>query len=339
MWVIVVILSVLLGVCFYVYKSRRSNLRRIHGEGQGIFITGCDTGFGYDLAKRLDGLGFRVFAGCLNSNGKEAGELARSCSKLLSVVQLDVTKEDQITSAKAYVETVHRNTGCGLWALVNNAGIDCYGDIEFSPTEFYRRVADVNLFGMVHVTKTFLPMIRKSKGRVINNTSVKGRLSLPRISVYGITKYGGENFSDCLRLEMRKFGVKVVIVEPGNFGGVTGILSGSNLNRLKDDKETMWNRADPEVKQVYGRKYLESQFSELERAADTSCRTTTPVIDAFEDAVTLENPRTRYLVHGGRGLFDKCCVYATLNSYLPTAWMDFLVDRWFNSSGVAEIGI
>lgn len=335
---IFVILSVPLGVYFYVYKSRRSNLRRIHGKGQGVFITGCDTGFGYDLAKRLDGLGFRVFAGCLNSNGKEAGELARSCSNLLHVVQLDVTKEDQITAAKAYVETVHKNTGCGLWALVNNAGIDCFGDIEFCPMELYRRVADVNLFGMVHVTKTFLPMIRKSKGRVINNTSVKGRLSLPRISVYGITKYGGENFSDCLRLEMRKFGVKVVIVEPGEFGGVTGILSGSNLKRLQDDKETMWKKADPEVKQVYGQKYLESQFSGLERAADTSYRTTTPVIDAFEDAVTLENPRTRYLVDGGRGLFDKYCLYARLNSYLPTAWMDFLVDRWFNSLGIAEIG-
>lgn len=90
----------------------------------------------------------------------------------------------------------------------------------------------------------------------------------------------------------------------------------SQLNRLKDDKETMWKKADPEVKQVYGRKYLESQFSELERAADTSCRTTTPVIDAFEDAVTLENPRTRYLVHGGRGLFDKCCV-GFLFSFFP----------------------
>lgn len=80
------------------------------------------------------------------------------------------------------------------------------------------------------------------------------------------------------------------------------------LKRLQDDKETMWKKADPEVKQVYGRKYLESQFSGLDRAADTSYRTTAPVIDAFVDAVTLENPRTRYLVDGGRGLVDKYCV-------------------------------
>lgn len=70
----------------------------------------------------------------------------------------------------------------------------------------------------------------------------------------------------------------------------------------------MWKKADPEVKQVYGRKYLESQFSGLDRGADTSYRTTTPVIDAFVDAVTLENPSTRYLVDGGRGLVDKYCV-------------------------------
>lgn len=338
MWIIAGILSVLLGIYYYVYNSSRSNARWIVGEGQGVFITGCDTGFGYDLAKRLDGLGFRVFAGCLNSGGKEAEELMKSCSNLLHIVQLDVTKEEQINAAKAFVEKVHKDTGCGLWALVNNAGIDCFGDIEFCPMEFYRRVADVNLFGMVHVTKTFLPMIRKSKGRVINNTSVKGRISLPRISVYGITKYGGENFSDCLRLEMRKFGVKVVIVEPGEFGGVTGILSGSNLKRLHDDKELMWKKADPDVKQVYGRKYLESQFSGLDKAADTSYRTTAPVIDAFVDAVTLVNPKTRYLVDGGRGLVDKYCLYARLNSYLPTAWMDVLVDRWFNSLGIADIG-
>lgn len=82
----------------------------------------------------------------------------------------------------------------------------------------------------------------------------------------------------------------------------------SQLKRLQDDEETMWKKADPEVKQVYGRKYLESQFSGLDRAADTSYRTTTPVIDAFVDAVTLENPSTRYLVDGGRGLVDKYCV-------------------------------
>lgn len=72
--------------------------------------------------------------------------------------------------------------------------------------------------------------------------------------------------------------------------------------------DRMWNQADPEVKQVYGRKYLESQFSSLDKAGDTSPCSVEPVIDAFIDAVTLENPKPRYLVDGGTGLIDKYCV-------------------------------
>ncbi|XP_061177363.1 D-beta-hydroxybutyrate dehydrogenase, mitochondrial-like [Saccostrea echinata] len=333
-----VVLLVVLIIVWYLYNARISKTQRITVNGQGVLITGCDTGIGHDLAKRLDKMGFHVFAGCLVGDGPGAAELARSCSKRLHVVQLDVTKDDQIRSAKSYVETIHKQTGCGLWAVVNNAGIDCWGDIEFCTMDMYRRIAEVNLFGMINVTKIFLPMIRKSKGRIVNNTSVKGRVSLPRISVYGITKYGGENFSDCLRLEMRKFGVKVVIVEPGEFGGVTGILKGPNLKRLKKDVDEMWNNADTEVRQAYGRKYLESQFSGLEKSPDPSYSTINPVIDAFVDAVTLENPKSRYLVDGGKGLIDYYCFYARLNSYLPTAWMDFLVDRWFNSFGVSNFG-
>lgn len=70
------------------------------------------------------------------------------------------------------------------------------------------------------------------KGRIVNVTSVKGIIARPTISVYGITKFGAENFSDCLRLEMRKFGVKVSIVEPGNFGGLTGIVKDQNVINL-----------------------------------------------------------------------------------------------------------
>ncbi|XP_061176159.1 D-beta-hydroxybutyrate dehydrogenase, mitochondrial-like [Saccostrea echinata] len=327
------VLAVVLWYNVCVFRTRKITV-----NGQGVLITGCDTGFGHDLAKRLDKMGFHVFAGCLVEDGPGPEELAKLCSKRLHVVQLDITKDDQIRAAKSYVESVHELTGCGLWAVVNNAGIDFYGDIEFCTIDMYRRVAEVNLFGMINVTKAFLPMIRKSKGRIVNNTSVKGLVSLPRISVYGITKFGCENFSDCLRLEMRKFGVKVSIVEPGNFGGVTGIRIGSNFERLKRDKEEMWSNADAEVRQVYGRKYLESQFSGQVEALDSSFPSTDPVIDAFVDALTLENPKSRYLVDGGSGLIDFCNYLARLKNYIPTVWMDFIVDRWLNSFGVSNFG-
>lgn len=80
--------------------------------------------------------------------------------------------------------------------------------------------------------KTFILFCVLGKGRIVNITSVKGIIARPTISVYGITKFGAENFSDCLRLEMRKFGVKVSIVEPGNFGGLTGIVKDQNVINL-----------------------------------------------------------------------------------------------------------
>ncbi|KAK7086742.1 (2R,3R)-2,3-butanediol dehydrogenase [Halocaridina rubra] len=81
----------------------------------------------------------------------------------------------------------------------------------------FRRLADVNLFGCVLVTKTFLPLVRKAKGRIVNVTSVQGRMSSPLVSAYDLTKYAIEGFSDCLRHELRQFGVKVSVIEPGNF--------------------------------------------------------------------------------------------------------------------------
>lgn len=84
----------------------------------------------------------------------------------------------------------------------------------------------------ISALKTFIMFCVLGKGRIVNVTSVKGIIARPTISVYGITKFGAENFSDCLRLEMRKFGVKVSIVEPGNFGGLTGIVKDQNVINL-----------------------------------------------------------------------------------------------------------
>lgn len=119
------------------------------------------TGFGYDLAKRLDGLGFRVFAGCLNSNGKEAGELARSCSNLLHVVQLDVTKENQITAAKAYVETVHKNTGCGTFFKTHYCINMKWREIQMKAYQKWYQVINKMLITLLKFTVSFKIMQKK----------------------------------------------------------------------------------------------------------------------------------------------------------------------------------
>ncbi|XP_048728279.2 D-beta-hydroxybutyrate dehydrogenase, mitochondrial-like isoform X1 [Ostrea edulis] len=317
----------LIACLFFLYGKTKS-IRRIKIHGQGVLITGCDTGFGHQLVQRLDEMGFTVFAGCLSDKSQGAETLKRICTKRVHILQLDVTKSEDILQARKTVQK-----GCaapGLWAVVNNAGIDSFGDIEFCTLDMYRRVAEVNLFGMIHVTKVFLPLVRKSKGRIVNVTSVKGVLSRPTISVYGATKFGAENFSDCLRLEMRKFGVKVSIIEPGNFGGLTGIVKDQNLKRLMNEMEIMWEHAEDDVKQAYGRAHLEGQFTGLHKALETCSPTMKPVIDALEDALVNERPSVRYLVDGGRGLVDWYNLYARIHYYLPSKWMDFVLDTSWN---------
>lgn len=321
----------ILFVCVYVanYVYKKKTARSIDVIGQGIFITGCDSGFGFGLAKRLDSMGFTVFAGCLQENSDGANTLKSSTTGRLHVIQLDVTKDKSVEEAVKFVKKTDLKTHCGLWAVVNNAGIQVVGEVEFCTMDIYHKVAEVNMFGMVRMTKAFLPLIRKTKGRIINVTSVKGRLSVPFNAAYNITKFGGETFSDILRLEMRKFGVKVIIVEPSHFAGITGILNPQNLSRLQKEIESMWNDADEEVRNTYGREYYDVLCKVLEECKPEGCPTVDPVTEAFVDAITAFNPQYRYLIKGGSGWFDVYYVLALLSSYLPTSVMDYLSDRSF----------
>ncbi|NWX86811.1 BDH protein, partial [Nothoprocta ornata] len=105
----------------------------------------------------------------------------------------------------------------GLWGLVNNAGISTFGEVEFTSLDKYKEVAEINLWGTVRVTKAFLPLIRRAKGRVVNVASMLGRMASPSRSCYCISKFGVEAFSDCLRQEMYRWGVRVILIEPSNF--------------------------------------------------------------------------------------------------------------------------
>ncbi|CAH3014381.1 unnamed protein product [Porites evermanni] len=105
----------------------------------------------------------------------------------------------------------------GLWGLVNNAGIAYVMPVEWTPMSIFKRTADVNLWGMIEMTKTFLPLVKRDQGRVVKIGSMAGRLSFNFLSAYSITKYGVESFSDALRREMYPWGVRVSILEPGEF--------------------------------------------------------------------------------------------------------------------------
>nr|XP_027791787.1 D-beta-hydroxybutyrate dehydrogenase, mitochondrial [Marmota flaviventris]XP_027791788.1 D-beta-hydroxybutyrate dehydrogenase, mitochondrial [Marmota flaviventris] len=260
---------------------------------KAVLITGCDSGFGFSLAKHLHSKGFLVFAGCLLKDKGDAGvkELDSLNSDRLRTIQLNVCNNEEVERA---VETVHsslKDPEKGMWGLVNNAGISTFGEVEFTSMETYKEVAEVNLWGTVRTTKSFLPLLRRAKGRVVNISSMLGRMANPARSPYCITKFGVEAFSDCLRYEMYPLGVKVSVVEPGNFIAATSLYSPERIQAIA---KKMWDELPEVVRKDYGRKYFDEQIAKMETYCNSGSTDTSSVIDAVTHALMATSPYTRY---------------------------------------------
>ncbi|XP_049854241.1 estradiol 17-beta-dehydrogenase 2-like isoform X2 [Schistocerca gregaria] len=186
---------------------------------RAVLITGCDSGFGHELARRLDALGVPVFAGCLFPEGPGACRLAADCSSRLCVLPLDVTSDQQVADAVVSVQAALSDaSGTELWAVVNNAGIADFGEMDVTPLEKFKQVLEVNTVGAIRVSKAFLPLLKKSKGRLINVTSPFGRVPIPMQSPYCLSKSALIMFTDVLRMEMKKWSVTVCSVQPTLYG-------------------------------------------------------------------------------------------------------------------------
>ena len=169
---------------------------------------GCDTGFGLILAKHLHKLGFKVFAGCLlkDKDGEGGQELQKIDSPNLVVLQLDVTEQSDWDKA---IDTIGKASPNGLYGLVNNAGWATFGQVEWVSEATMSKIIDINLMGVFRGVKACAPLLRKGNGRVVTVTSCLARWAVPNRSPYVATKCALQGFSECLRHEMRKFGVKV----------------------------------------------------------------------------------------------------------------------------------
>ncbi|XP_075810405.1 retinol dehydrogenase 16-like [Microtus pennsylvanicus] len=293
---------------WYREKQVVSNLQDKH-----VFITGCDSGFGNLLARQLDRRGMRVLAACLTEKG--AAELRNKTSDRLETVILDVTKTESIVAATQWVK--ERVGNRGLWGLVNNAGISSpSGPNEWLNKKDFAKILEVNLLGVIEVTLSMLPLVRKAKGRVVNVSSILGR-----ISVFGggycISKYGVEAFSDSLRRELCYFGVKVAIIEPGFFQ--TAI---SSSDRHFSHVKMLWDQASSEVKEIYDKKFLLSYLKHLKILLGKTCNEDLSLVtDCMEHALTSRHPRTRYAPG-----WDAKLIYIPL-SYLPTCLSDAFFYR------------
>lgn len=173
-------------------------------------ITGCSTGFGHELAKQVLELGFHTVVTARNPD--EVKGLAVTGEDL--VLKLDVTKKDQVNAVIDAVE----NKFSRIDVLVNNAGIGYFAAVEESEEDQVRRMFEINVFGLSRMIQAVLPGMRKrSKGFIVNFSSIGGLRSFPSLGHYNATKFAVEGLSEALWQEVEPLGIKVMLVEPSGF--------------------------------------------------------------------------------------------------------------------------
>jgi short-subunit dehydrogenase len=170
-----------------------------------ILITGISSGFGKETAALLARNGHTVYG-----TVRKPAEI----DPFVHVLQMNLLNPDSITNA---AQTVIHNEG-RIDVLINNAGMHTGGPIETLPLEYVKMQMDTNFLGLVHLTREVLPVMRKQgSGTIINFGSIGGLMGLPFQGFYSASKFAIEGFSDALRMEVKQFGIKVVVVNPGDF--------------------------------------------------------------------------------------------------------------------------
>jgi len=241
-----------------------------------VLITGATAGIGRMTALHLAKLGHHVIA-----SGRKSAELAKlqqEATGRLDTLLLDVTSLASITSAVGAVDAL--TGGHGVDVLVNNAGFGVLGPTaEVSDAEM-RRQYDTNVFGLMNVTRAFLPrMMSRRSGRIINVSSVGGRITLPYFGVYNSTKYAVESLSDALRWELRPFGIDVALIEPGVIRTNFEATAVANLDGFANT---------PYAKAV-------AKYDQMSKMADRFASNPIVIAKAIARAVNARRPAARYV--------------------------------------------
>lgn len=266
------------------------------GRRRAVVVTGASRGIGLEAAVALAGAGFGVWAGYRqDGDDRRIAEAASARGVSLTPVRADVTSPEELTAAFARVASGPEP----LYGVVNNAAITLRGYFEdLSETEI-RQTLDVNLFGVMNVTRAALPHLRSAgRGRILMMSSVGGRIGSMGLTAYVASKFGLEGFSESLSLELKPLGIEVVIVEPGIV------------------KTDMWGaarriarRAADERSPYYG------WFTSAEEQADSLVRSSklspADVAAAVVHAMKTPRPRLRYTVG------SRASIVMSLRRHLP----------------------
>ncbi len=264
-----------------------------------VLITGASTGIGYDAAVELGRLGMHVLAGA-----RKESDLAR-LHELDNVtpVRLDVTKSEDI---KQVVQTLEE-LGRGLDVLINNAGVAVGAPLMDLNLDDLRWQFEVNVFAVAALTRACFPLLQPNKGRIINISSLSGRMAIPFMGPYAMSKFAIEAYSDALRRELSPFGMEVVVIQPGPI------------------QTAIWDKTDPNTDQFAG-----SLFEERAKRAGVAViangkNKSLPVkhvTHVLVQAIQAKRPKTRYVITKGKWL-------RILLSNLPDRWTDAILNRVF----------
>ncbi len=256
-------------------------------QGKGaIFVTGASTGIGRATALELAKLGYPVFASVRKK--EDADDLRRAASGSLTPVLMDVTDEKTIFRARD--EIAHVLGGKGLWGLVNNAGVSFRAALEYVPMADFRRLYEANVFGLLAVTQAFLPMIRQTRGRIVNVSSLTSLWVTPFHGIYSSAKMAVNGITEALRMELKPFGVKVILMI---YGGVQTAL----WDRVEKTTTDIASHFPPEFHQLYAtrQKRAFEFFASAGRKGLLPEQAAQPIIHAL----TSPKPRQVYLAGPG----------------------------------------
>lgn len=276
---------------------------------KAVLITGCSTGIGRATAIELAKSGYTVYA-----TARRVESIAELADQGCQTLALDVCDEASMRAAVSTVEAAHGAVGI----LINNAGYGSEGPVEEVPIDEVRRQFETNVFGLLRLTQLCLPGMRRQRwGKVVNLSSMGGRLTFPGGGVYHATKYAVEALSDALRFEVAGFGVDVIVVEPGAIRTEFGATAIARVDALggSADYAAFRDALKHNIRDAY-----EGRLAALADGPES-------VAKAITRGIGARRPRTRYVVTAGARLM------IGLRRWLPDRAFDAFLRTQFPVPG------
>lgn len=252
-------------------------------DGRSVLVTGASSGIGEACALQLASRGWKVFAGVRSDDA--IARLSATGYGDVTPLRMDVT---DAASIRAAAEFITRETGTrGLTGLVNNAGIAVAAPLEFLTLDMLREQLEVNVIGQLAVTQAMLPLLRTARGRIVNMGSVSGRVALPFLAPYAMSKFALEAMSDSLRVELAAWRIHVAVIEPG-------VIDTPIWRRSLAAADRLLGELPKTAHDLYGAMMTPMRQAVMKLRGSP----VTTVVRAVLHALSARRPRARYVVGG-----------------------------------------